>query len=236
MDLALDAEISTRHLSFLETGRASPSREMVLRLADQLDVPLRDRNLMLLAAGFAPAFGERSLDDPAMAGARKAIELVLTAHEPWPALVVDRHWNLVMANAGVAALMTDVAPALLGPQANVLRLALHPDGLRPRIVNFAEWRHHLLERLRRQTEAVEDRILHDLLAELQTYPPPPNSDAAPASLGGVAVPLRLMAGARILSFISTTTVFGTALDVTLAELTLETFLPSDAETAAALHT
>lgn len=235
LDLALDAEISTRHLSFLETGRARPSREMVLRLAEQLEIPLRDRNALLAAAGFAPLFGERALDDPDMAGARRAIDLILAAHEPWPALVVDRRWDLVAANCGIAPMLAGISPDLLGPPANAMRLALHPQGLAPRIVNFAEWRRHLLDRLRRQARASTDGALDPLLAELEAYPAPPLPDARPPDLGGIAVPMKLLAGDRVLSFISTTTVFGAAQDVTLAELTLETFFPADEDTAEAMR-
>lgn len=234
LDLALDTEISARHLSFLETGRARPSRDMVLRLSEQLGVPMRERNLMLTAAGFAPLFGERSLDDPEMAGARRAIDLILAGHEPWPALVVDRRWNLIAANRGVAPLLVGVAPALLEAP-NVLRLALHPEGLAPRIVNLAEWRHHLIARLRQQAQAVDDAELDDLVIELESYPAPPMADVRPQDLGGIAVPLKLLAGDRVLSFLSTTTVFGAAQDVTLAELTLETFFPADEATAEAIR-
>ncbi|MFA6113613.1 MAG: helix-turn-helix transcriptional regulator [Sphingomonas sp.] len=234
LDLALEAEISSRHLSFLETGRARPSREMVLRLSEQLDMPMRERNLMLAAAGFAPLFGERSLDDPAMAGARRAIDLILAGHEPWPALAVDRHWNLIAANRGVAPLLAGVDAALL-EKPNVMRLALHPLGLAPRIVNLAEWRHHLIARLKRQAQAAGDRELDALVTELEAYPAPPASDARPEDLGGIAVPLKLLAGDLMLSFLSTTTVFGTAQDVTLAELTLETFFPADEATAEAVR-
>ncbi len=172
LTLALDAEISTRHLSFLENGRAAPSREMVLRLGEQLDVPLRELNAMLNAAGFAPLFRETPLSDKAMAPARHAVELVLKRHEPYPALAIDRHWNLVMANEAVAPLLAGATPALLAPPCNVLRLSLHPDGLAPRIVNLAQWRSHLLERLRRQISATADLVLVELMEELQAYPAP----------------------------------------------------------------
>jgi transcriptional regulator with XRE-family HTH domain len=236
MDLALEAEISTRHLSFVETGRAQPSREMVLHLADQLDVPLRERNVILVAAGFAPVFPERALDDPAMAAARRAVDVILTAHEPYPALVVDQRWNLVAANRAIAPLLEGVAPELLETPMNVLRVALHPKGLAPRTANLAEWRAHLLERLRRLVELTAEPALIELLAELKSYPAPPASDRRPEDYGGVAVPFQLVAGDRVLSFIGTTTVFGTAVDITLAELTLETFFPADAATAEALRT
>ncbi|WP_082006687.1 helix-turn-helix domain-containing protein [Sphingomonas sp. ERG5] len=231
LDLALDTEISARHLSFLETGRARPSREMVLRLSEQLEMPMRERNLLLTAAGFAPLFGERSLDDPEMAGARRAVDLILAGHEPWPALVVDRCWNLIAANRGVAPLLATVSPALLAGVPNVMRLALHPDGLAAQIVNLAEWRHHLISRLKRQAQAASDSGLDDLVAELESYPAPPMADAKPQDLGGIAVPMKLLMGDRVLSFLSTTTVFGTAQDVTLSELTLETFFPADDATA-----
>jgi transcriptional regulator with XRE-family HTH domain len=244
MDLALEAEISTRHLSFLETGRSLPSRDMVLRLAEQLDVPLRERNGLLLAAGFAPAFQERPLQDPALAGARQAVDLVLAGHEPYPALAVDRHWQLVAANAAVTALLTGVAPALMQPPVNVLRLSLHPDGLAPRIANLPEWRAHLIARLRRQVDVTADPQLADLLRELRAYPDPSSSAASAASAaagaadtsyGGVIVPLTLVTPGGTLSLISTTTVFGTPVDITLAELALETFFPADAGTAAQLR-
>lgn len=235
LDLALDAEISTRHLSFLETGRASPSREMLLRLSERLEIPLRERNLLLLAAGFAPVYPERGLDDPALAPARAAIDSLLKAHEPYPALAIDRHWQLVAANALLAPLIAGVAPHLLQGPVNVLRLSLHPEGVAPRIVNLGEWRHHLLDRLKRQIATTGDPVLQDLLGELLRYPGPAN-DAAPA--GGetaIAVPLRLRTEVGVLSFLSATMVFGTPVDVTLSELAIETFLPADAATAQMLR-
>ena len=235
LDLALEANISTRHLSFLETGRARPSREMVLRLADQLAIPLRERNVLLNAAGFAPVFAERPLDDPALARARQAVELVLAAHEPFPALAVDRHWTLVAANAAIPPLLAGAAAALLAPPVNVLRLSLHPDGLAPRIANLAEWRGHLLERLRRQIELTGDPVLAALLGELAAYPAPPAGPRAARDHGGVIVPLELLTPGGRLAFFGTTTIFGTPLDVTLAELALECFFPADAATAAALR-
>jgi transcriptional regulator with XRE-family HTH domain len=233
LDLALDAGISTRHLSFVETGRARPSREMVLTLAEQLEVPLRTRNVLLLSAGFAPAFPERALDDPALSGARRAIDLVLAAHEPWPALVFDRHWNIIAANGAVAPLLEGVDPQLRAGPVNSLRLALHPKGLAPRIANLAQWRAHLLHNLRAQIEATADPVLAALEEEVSAYPVEDPGEAFSDDLGGVAVPLRLRTPGGVRSFISTTTVFGTPRDVTLAELALETFLPADAETAAA---
>jgi transcriptional regulator with XRE-family HTH domain len=238
LDLALEAEVSTRHLSFVESGRAQPSREMVLHLAEQLDVPLRERNMLLVAAGFAPVFRERPLQDPALASARRAIDLVLKGHEPYPALAIDRHWTMLAANAAVARLVGGVDPSLLGPQVNVLRLSLHPGGLSSRIANLAEWRAHLLERLRRQIEASADPVLAELLKELQAYPAA-GSRSAPAppagELAGVVVPLQLVTEAGTLALFSTTTVFGTPVDVTLSELALECFYPADAATAEALR-
>jgi transcriptional regulator with XRE-family HTH domain len=233
LDLALDAEISARHLSFLETGRSRPSRSMLLRLAERLRIPARDRNLLLVAAGFAPALPERSLDDPAMAAARRAVELVLAAHEPFPALAVDRHWHLVSANAGVARLLGGVAAHLLAPPVNVLRLSLHPEGVAPRIVNLAQWRAHIFARLEEQIEASADAALAALLDELRAYP----GGTAPGAAddhGGVAVPLVLRSEAGELSFLGTTTMFGTPIDITLAELAIEAFLPADARTLALL--
>jgi transcriptional regulator with XRE-family HTH domain len=237
LDLALDAEISTRHLSFLETGRAQPSREMVLRLAEHLEIPLRERNTILVSAGFAPVFPQRSLDDPALAAARRAVELILSGHEPHPALVVDRGWNLVSANRMIAPMLEGVDPSLLTGPVNVLRLTLHPKGLAPRVANLHEWRAHLLDRLRREVQLTADPALNDLLTELRAYPildgQPPRK--ASDELGGVAAPFRLNTPAGLLSFYSTTTVFGTPVDVTLSELTLETFFPADGETAEAVR-
>jgi transcriptional regulator with XRE-family HTH domain len=238
LDLALEAGISARHLSFVETGRAQPSRDMVLNLTEHLDVPLRERNTLLLAAGYAPHFHERPLDDPALADARRAVELVLAGHEPYPALAIDRHWTLLAANRAVAPMLQGIAPELLRPPVNVLRLGIHPGGLAPRIANFAEWRAHLLARLRRQVEATADERLADLLRELREMPAPPGADQPGPEVGAyssVIVPLRLRSDAGTLSFISTTTVFGTPRDITLSELALETFFPADALTAAALR-
>lgn len=239
LDLALDAEISTRHLSFLETGRSQPSREMVLRLAERLDIPLRERNLLLVAAGFAPVFPERPLDDPAMEAAKRAVELILAGHEPYPALAVDRHWSLVAANRAVGRLIAGASPTLLQPPVNVLRLSLHPDGLAPAILNYADWRAHILDRLRRQVDATADPGLTELLAELAGYTAPggagPRRETVNPAFARVVVPLRLATPASALSLFSTTTVFGTPVDVTLSELALETFFPADAETAETLR-
>ena len=235
LDLSVDAEVSTRHLSFVETGRAMPSREMVLRLADRLEVPLRERNRLLTAAGFAPMFAERPLDDPALKAARDAVELVLRGHEPYPALAIDRHWNLVSYNRAVPALLEGVAAELLQPPLNVLRLSLHPGGLAPRIVNLGQWRAHLLARLRQQVAVSADATLAALADELRAYPAPTEAQADAMIEAAVVVPLVLATPAGTLSFISTTTVFGTPVEITLSELALETFFPADAATAAMLR-
>jgi transcriptional regulator with XRE-family HTH domain len=229
LDLAGDAEISARHLSFVETGRAAPSREMVLKLAERLDVPLRERNVLLVAAGYAPAFPQRTLDDPALKAARQAIDLVLKAHEPNPALAVDRHWNLVSANRMVAPLLEGVPERLLGQPFNVLRLSFHPEGLAPRTVNLAEWCAHLLERLHRQCEATADPELLKLYEDLKAFPIP--ARRAPLSTDNVAIPFKMRHEGDVLSFFSTTMVFGTPVDITLSELALETFFPADDFTA-----
>jgi transcriptional regulator with XRE-family HTH domain len=231
LDLAIAADVSARHVSFLETGRSRPSREMVLRLAERLEVPLRDRNPLLLAAGFAPSYPARPLDDATMAPARAAIDAILAGYGPYPAVVVDRGWDLVAANAS-ATLFTGLASGpLLAPPVNVLRLSLHPDGLAGRIANLAEWRGHVLGRLAREAAASADPGLAALHAELAAYP----GGTAPAPEQAVAVPLRLRVADGELAFLSTVTTFGTALDITLAELSIEAFLPADAATAAALR-
>jgi transcriptional regulator with XRE-family HTH domain len=234
LDLALDAEISARHLSFLETGRSRPSRDMVLNLAERLDVPLRDRNLLLHAAGFAPVFPERPLTDPALQVARHAIDQVLAGHEPFPALAVDRHWTLVAANTTTQRLMSGVAPKLLEPPVNVLRVSLHPEGLAPRTTNLAEWRAHLLSRLRHQIDVTSDPVLIRLLRELRDYPAPAEPHVEPDA-ASVVVPFRMIAEGRELSFFGTITVFGTPVDITLSELALEAFYPADTATADALR-
>src|ERR1700719_3919567 len=233
LDLAGDAEISARHLSFVETGRAAPSREMVLKLAERLDVPLRERNVLLVAAGFAPAFPQRSLDDPMLKSARQAIDLVLRAHEPNPALAYDRHWNLVTANRMVAPLMDGIPQRLLGQPFNILRLAFHPEGLAARTVNLAEWCAHLLERLHHQCEATADPELLKLYYDLRAFKIPARS--GPITSDSVAIPFKMRYEGEVLSFISTTMVFGTPVDITLAELALETFFPADELTAARMR-
>jgi transcriptional regulator with XRE-family HTH domain len=234
LDLAGDAEVSARHLSFVETGRAAPSRDMVLRLAERLEVPLRERNVLLVAAGFAPAFPQRALDDPALKSARQAIDLVLKAHEPNPALAVDRHWNLVSANRMVAPLLAGLPSALLEAQPlNVLRLSFHPEGMGPRTVNLGEWCAHLLERLHRQCESTADPELVKLYHELKAYPIPARS--APLGPDNVAIPFRMRLDGDVLSFISTTMIFGTPVDITLSEIAVETFFPADDFTAERLR-
>lgn len=235
--LATEAEISTRHLSFVESGRALPSREMVMHLAQQLDVPLRERNALLVAAGYAPLYRERTLDDPQLAAAREAVDLVLRGHEPYPAVAVDRHWNIVATNGALAPLIGDASPALLAAPINALRLSLHPDGMAPRIVNWHAWRAHLLTRLQRQFDASADPALAALHEELAAYPTPPgvaNVSAEPIA-HHIAVPLRVRTVLGELAFYSTTTVFGTPVDITLSELAIEAFFPADPHTAQALR-
>jgi transcriptional regulator with XRE-family HTH domain len=233
LDLACEADISTKHLSFLETGRARPSREMVLHLAERLAVPLRERNALLHAAGFAPAYSERRLDEPALAAARAAVEAVLHGHMPYPALAIDRHWTLLAANPMVSRLLDGVAPALLAPPVNVLRLSLHPDGLAPRTENLGAWRAHLLDRLRQQIAATADPVLAALLEELSGYPG--ESVHSNAETPPIAIPFRLRTPTGTLVLLSTTTVFGSPVDITLAELAVEAFFPADAATAEALR-
>ena len=240
LDLACEAEVSTRHVSFLETGRALPSRDMLLHLAETLDIPLRDRNVLLIAAGYAPVYPKRGLDDPALRAAREAVDLVLAGHEPYPALAIDRHWILLAANRAVAPLLSGIAPQQLQPPLNVLRLSLHPEGLAPRIVNLQQWRGHVLQRLQRQVELTADPVLAALLEELRGYPILEGFAAAERHGGSdeashVVVPLRLHTEAGVLALLSTTTVFGTAVDVTLAELAIEAFFPADARTAELLR-
>jgi transcriptional regulator with XRE-family HTH domain len=237
LQLAVQADISTRHLSFVETGRAQPSREMLLHLCDELEVPLRERNGLLLAAGFAPVYRERTLDEPSMTAVREAVRQVLGGHDPYPAMVVDRRWNLVDANASMAAMFAGlVSPTLLEPPANVLRASLHPDGCAPHIVNLGEWRAHLLGRLRRQAAGTGDEELVALYEELRGYPcDQPEPLVELPGPGDVVVPMRLRHPAGELAFFSTVATFGTPLDVTVAELMIESFYPADAATAQLLR-
>jgi transcriptional regulator with XRE-family HTH domain len=239
LDVSARAAISTRHLSFLETGRARPSRAMVLHLAEELDVPLRERNTLLIAAGYAPVYRETPLEGDDMAAVRAALEHLLAGHEPNPALVVDRRWNLVLANRAVGLLLTGVPAELLAPPVNVLRVSLHPDGLASRTVNFEEWSGHLLARLGRELAATGDPALAALYDELAALPgvaapepPVPHGDGA----SRLMVTLHLKSSLGDLAFFSTVATFGTAVDITLAELSIETFFPADEPTAAALRT
>jgi transcriptional regulator with XRE-family HTH domain len=234
MELALEADVSTRHLSFVETGRSRPSRDMVVKLAEHLDVPLRERNELLLAAGYAPAYPESSFEDAEMSQVRDAVKRLLAAHEPYPAIAVDRRWELLDGNAGVPLMTAGVAAQLLEPPINALRLTLHPDGMAPRIANLAEWRGHVLGRLRREVTATQDAQLRSLLAELEAYPGGEDDEGVPAA-GQIVVPLRLHHDAGELSFMSTITTFGTPLDITVSELSIEAFFPADDHTAAVLR-
>jgi transcriptional regulator with XRE-family HTH domain len=241
LDLALDADVSTRHISFLETGRALPSREMLLRLAEHLDIPLRERNSLLIAAGYAPVYPSTRLEDPAMSVVRDAIELVLTGHEPYPAIAINRYWDLITANRAARLLLEEVEPNLLEPPVNVLRISLHPDGLAPRITNLDQWRAHVFLRLRRYIEMSADPGLVALYEELQEFPgsdnPATNQNRQfeEQRVEDLVIPLRLQTGMGQLSFFSTTTVFGTANDVTLSELAIESFFPADPATAETLR-
>lgn len=232
LDLALQADVSARHVSFVETGRSAPSRTMVLRLAEALAVPPRDQNQLLIAAGLAPAYPERPLDDPAMAAVRTGIDRVLAAYDPYPCLVVDRSWDVLQVNTGTAVLLDGVAPQLL-ERPNALRIALHPDGLAPRIRNLAQWRHHVIGRLRREAAVAGTAATRELLADVESYP---GGDDDPAGLSDVAVPLELYrTDGVLLRFLSLVSTFGTARDLTAAELGIEAFLPADEPTAQALR-
>jgi transcriptional regulator with XRE-family HTH domain len=234
LDLALEAGVSARHLSFVETGRSRPSADMVLQLADQLDVPLRNRNQLLRAAGHAPVFEQHALDDPEMAPVRHAIDLILTGHDPYPAVVIDRAWEMLGANRAVALLTAGVTPELLEPPVNVLRLSLHPDGVAPRIANLPEWRGHLLDRLERQIALTGEPALTTLLEEVRGYPGPKRVTGGSGE-PDIAVPLRVSTEVGELSFISTVATFGTAVEVTASELSIESFFPADEATAEAVR-
>jgi transcriptional regulator with XRE-family HTH domain len=234
LELSLSAAVSSRHVSFIETGRARPSRDMVLRLAEELEVPLRERNSLLLAAGYAPVYTERPLEAPEMDTVRRALEKFLRAHEPYPAVVVNRHHELISANDALNLLLVGVAPELLEPPANGMRVALHPEGMAPRTLNLPEWSAHLLHRLRRQLQITGDPRLERLYDELVSYPgiveTPPHGEHRPVE---IVLPLRLKDpdGDGELAFFSTLSTFGTAVDVTLSELAIEAFYPADARTA-----
>lgn len=230
LDLAIAAEVSARHVSLVETGKSNPSADMVLRLADQLDVPLRDRNRLLLAAGYAPRYAERPLDGGALASARDAVARVLRAHEPYPALVFDRQWNIVMTNRAVSSFFAGVAPDLLRPPVNMVRLGLHPRGLAPLVVNLDDVRAVFRSRIRRQLASVPDPELTALYEELLA---PGSEDAAiqPAE-SDVMITMILRLGGRELRLFSTITTFGTPMDITLDEVAIESYYPADAESAA----
>jgi len=234
LDLAMEAQISARHLSFVETGRAQPSREMILHLAEQLQIPVRERNVLLVAAGYAPIFPERPLTDPALEAARQAVEIVLETQKPYPAFAIDRFWNVVRSNAALPAMYVGVADELLKPPVNALRLCLHPDGLAPRTANFQEWRAHLLGRLKHEVDVVADPRLIDLWNEMSAYPAPAGAAELKVRIDphAVMIPFRIHTQAGLLSFFSATTVFGTPSDITLSELAIESFFPADRETVA----
>jgi transcriptional regulator with XRE-family HTH domain len=235
LDLALDADISPRHLSFLETGRAQPSRRMLLHLSEELEIPLRDRNTLLVAAGFAPIFSERRLDDAALSVARRAVDVMLDAQKPLPAFALDRHWNIAASNRALQELYEGVAPELLAPPVNALRLTLHPRGMAPRIENLGEWRAHLLARVRHQIDVAPDPVLEGLLEEMLGYPGGDGPEVHDHAERAVLLPLEIRTSLGLLSFFSTTTVFGTPMEVTLAELAIELFFPADAATAEAVR-
>ncbi|MFD8471069.1 helix-turn-helix domain-containing protein [Streptomyces globisporus] len=258
LELALRADSSARHISFIETGRSRPSEDMVLRLAEHLDIPVRERNALLVIAGYAPRYPQTSLDDPAMASLRESLERLLAAYEPYPALVVDGTYGVVAANRGVALLLEGVPEKLLAPPLNAMRLTLHPEGLAPRIVNLPEWRADLLAQMDRQIALVRSPALRELYDEVAAYPAPARAggtDRTAEGTGGAvpvagradragrerdraaafALPMLLEHGGRVLSFVSSIATFNTPMDVTVAELAIEAFLPADRETAAYLH-
>ncbi|WP_420751851.1 helix-turn-helix domain-containing protein [Rhodococcus sp. O3] len=234
LDVSIAADLSTRHLSYVETGRSTPGRGVLDKLADELEIPLRERNRLYLAAGYAPAYPERPFAN--LGAARKAVEAVLTGHEPNPALAVDVRWELLAANRPAQSMFTDIAPHLLEPPVNVLRATLHPDGLAPRIRNFTQWRDHILRRVRRQLSRTAIPELRELRDELAAYPVPAHEAAAePAAADDLAMPLVVESAHGNLSLLYTTTVFGSPFDVTLDEIAIETFFPADSSTAALLR-
>ncbi|WP_406283148.1 helix-turn-helix domain-containing protein [Embleya sp. NBC_00896] len=233
LELSVEVEVSTRHLSFIETGRSVPSREMVLRLAEYLEVPLRERNRLLLAAGHAPAYNESGLDAPELDSVKTALRQILAAHEPYPAVIVDRAWNIIDATSSIGLFANDVAPELTTPPMNAYRVSLHPEGMAPLIVNYPQWRAHLLHRLRRQAVITADPVVQALYDEVCAYPggEPPTA----AGPGAPAIPLQIRYGTEILSFVSTLATFGTAVDITLAEISIESFYPADKRTGQVLR-
>jgi len=236
LDLALDVGISTRHLSFVETGRSQPSREMVLRLTGELALPLRETNHLLLAAGYAPVYGETELDAPELAPMRQAVRDVVRGHDPFPALAVDRHWNIVEQSDGLALFIDGVSPELLEAP-NALRIALHPDGMAPRVANLAQWRGHLLGNLRRAAEMSADPVLSELYDELEAYPADAAEDDHHVASADteLVLPLRLRHDGELLTFFGIVSSFGTPRDITLAELAIESFFPADERTAEVLR-
>ncbi|MFG2353090.1 helix-turn-helix domain-containing protein [Streptomyces sp. NPDC048521] len=238
LELALRADSSARHISFIETGRSRPSEEMVLRLAEHLDVPVRERNALLLAAGYAPHYPETPLDDPALDALRDGMERLIRGYEPYPALVVDAGYTVLAANRGIAMLLEGVPQELMTPEPNAMRLTLHPRGLAPRIRNLREWRGHLLAQMEREIALHRSDRLRALYEEVSAYPVP--EDAAgeePAEpVAYFALPLRIEHDGRILSFVSSISTFNTPMDVTVAEIAIETFLPADPATTKYLHT
>ncbi|GAA1172917.1 transcriptional regulator with XRE-family HTH domain [Kitasatospora gansuensis] len=236
LQLALGADSSARHISFIETGRSRPGQDLLLRLAEHLDIPVRERNSLLLAAGYAPHYAETPLDDPALDALRSGMEQLLAAHEPYPALIVDGTYRVLAANRGIALLLDGVDPALLAPPMNAMRITLHPQGLAPRIRNLRQWRAHLLEQMERQIALVRSEPLRALYEEVHGYPVPAEDESQDASaLFPFALPLRFEHGGRVLSFLSTISTFNTPMDVTVSELAMETFLPADPETASYLR-
>ncbi|MGW2914641.1 helix-turn-helix domain-containing protein [Streptomyces asoensis] len=238
LDLALRADSSARHISFVETGRSRPSEEMVLRLAEHLDVPVRERNALLLAAGHAPRYPQTPLDDPALDALRDGLERLLRGYEPYPALVMDARYDVVAANRGIAMLLDGVPDSLLEPPLNAMRLTLHPRGLAPRIHNLREWRGHLLAQMERQIALYRSAPLRELYEEVAAYPVPQDrpgtgdhpADGAADPVPYFALPMRIEHEGRVLSFISSVSTFNTPMDVTVAELAIETFLPADPAT------
>ncbi|MEJ8638381.1 helix-turn-helix transcriptional regulator [Streptomyces sp. NPDC006475] len=235
LELALRADSSARHISFIETGRSRPSEEMILRLAEHLEVPVRERNALLLAAGYAPRYAETSLDDPALGALREGLEQLLHGYEPYPAIIVDGTYTVVAANRGIAILLDGLPEHLLTPPLNAMRITLHPEGLAPKIRNLREWRGHLLAQMERQIALARSTELRELYDEVAAYPvpdppdtEPPPADPAPAP--PFALPLRIEHEGRVLSFVSSISTFNTPMDVTVAELAIETLLPADPAT------
>lgn len=240
LELALRADSSARHISFIETGRSRPSERMILHLAEHLDVPVRDRNALLLAAGYAPHYRESTLDDPRLETLREGIEQLLRGYDPYPALVVDGSYTVVGANESIGALLTGLPEHLLTPPLNAMRITLHPEGLAPRIRNLREWRGHLLAQMERQIALSRSAVLRELYEEVAAYPLPEGASDAddredPEPYPYFALPLRIEHDGRVLSFVSSISTFNTPMDVTVAELAIETLLPADPETVAYLR-